>query len=96
MRSPWALSHRADLGGEAYGLADAEAAFGGVIAVVNATSTGLADDSTQSFPLSQTPDGCVVMDMVYNPHETKLLKLARSQKKTINSAVPSDWPTAFW
>ena len=63
----------ADLGGEAYALADAEAAFKGAAAVINATSAGLADDSSLAFPLAATPDGCVVMDMVYKPLVTPFL-----------------------
>lgn len=68
----------ADLGGEAYALADAEAAFQGVLAVVNATSAGLADDHAPSFPLAATPAGCVVMDMVYKPLLTPLLAQAQA------------------
>jgi shikimate dehydrogenase len=62
-----------DLGGEAYALSDAEAAFQGVTAVVNSTSAGLADDQAPNFPLAATPDGCVVMDMVYKPLITPFL-----------------------
>jgi shikimate dehydrogenase len=65
-----------DLGGEAYSLADAEAAFQGVAAVINATSAGLANDSTPSFPLAATPQDCVVMDMVYKPLVTPFLAQA--------------------
>lgn len=68
----------AELGGDPYGLADAEAAFAGAIAVVNATSAGLADDSALSFPLAATPNGCVVMDMVYKPLVTPFLVQARA------------------
>jgi shikimate dehydrogenase len=66
----------ADLGGEAYALDDAEAAFEGAAAVINATSAGLADDSAPAFPLGATPDGCVVMDMVYKPLVTPFLAQA--------------------
>jgi shikimate dehydrogenase len=68
----------ADLGGEAYSLTDAEAAFGGLIAVINSTSAGLADDSAPSFPLAATPDDCVVMDMVYKPLITPFLVQAQA------------------
>lgn len=68
----------ADLGGEAYALADAEAAFQGVAAVVNATSAGLADDSAPRFPLAATPAACVVMDMVYKPLVTPFLAQAQA------------------
>ena len=67
-----------DLGGQAYSLADAEVAFQGVAAVINATSAGLADDATPSFPLAATPRDCVVMDMVYRPLVTPFL--AQAQK----------------
>ena len=68
----------ADLGGEAYALADAEAAFQGATAVVNATSGGLADNQPLAFPLAATPDGCVVMDMVYKPLVTPFLAQAQA------------------
>ena len=68
----------ADLGCEAFALADAEGAFQGAIAVVNATSAGLADDSAPEFPLAATPAGCVVMDMVYRPLVTPALARARA------------------
>ncbi len=68
----------ADLGGEAFALADAETAFHGVTAVINATSAGLADDSTPTFPLAVTPEGCVVMDMVYKPLVTPFLSAAKA------------------
>jgi shikimate dehydrogenase len=68
----------ADLGGEAYALSDAGAAFQGATAVVNATSAGLADDSAPAFPLGATPDGCVVMDMVYKPLVTPFLAQAQA------------------
>ena len=68
----------AELGGDPYALADAEAAFAGAIAVINATSAGLADDSALSFPLAATPEGCVVMDMVYKPLVTPFLVQARA------------------
>jgi shikimate dehydrogenase len=75
----------ADLGGEAYALADAEAAFQGVAAVVNATSAGLADDSTPDVPLAATPEGCVVMDMIYKPLLTPLLARAQAlQRPTVD------------
>ncbi len=63
----------ADLGGEAYALADAEAAFQGATAVINSTSAGLADDSAAAFPMAATSEDCVVMDMVYKPLVTPFL-----------------------
>ena len=68
----------ADLGGQAFGLPDAAAAFQGAIAVVNATSAGLANDQAPDFPLGAPPDGCVVMDMVYKPLVTPFLAQARA------------------
>ena len=87
----------ADLGGEAFGLADAEAAFQGAIAVINATSGGLADDSALDFPLTATPEACVVMDMVYKPLVTPFLAQAQKlDRRTVDGlamligqAVPS-------
>jgi shikimate dehydrogenase len=87
----------ADLGGEAFGVADAEAAFQGAMAVVNATSGGLADDSATQFPLAATPDGCVVMDMIYQPLVTPFLAQAQALGRPtvdglamlIGQAVPS-------
>ncbi|MBS0362045.1 MAG: shikimate dehydrogenase [Proteobacteria bacterium] len=68
----------AELGGEAFGLTDAEAAFQGAIAVVNATSAGLADNHAPDFPLAATPETCVVMDMVYKPLVTPFLAQAQA------------------
>jgi shikimate dehydrogenase len=47
-------------------------------AVVNATSAGLDPEADLDLPLEMTRDGCVVMDMVYKPLETVLLKHARA------------------
>ncbi|ODT88225.1 shikimate dehydrogenase [Phenylobacterium sp. SCN 70-31] len=47
-------------------------------AVVNATSAGLAAEGALDLPLDATPDGCVVMDMVYKPLETPVLAQARA------------------
>ena len=73
----------ADLGGEAFALADAEAAFQGATAVINATSAGLADDGAPAFPVAATPDGCVVMDMVYKPLITPFLAQAQGLGRPI-------------
>ena len=67
----------ADLGGEAFGMADAEPAFRGAVAVINATSGGLSGDIASDFPLESTPPDCVVMDMVYKPLLTTFLAQAR-------------------
>ncbi len=47
-------------------------------AVINATSAGLDPDTDLDLPLEATGDDCVVMDMVYKPLETALLKHARA------------------
>lgn len=47
-------------------------------AVINATSAGLSGAGGLEIPLETTPDGCVVMDMVYKPLETPLLAQARA------------------
>lgn len=87
----------ADLGGEAFGMADAEPAFRGAIAVINATSGGLSGDIATEFPLESTPKGCVIMDMVYKPLITTFLSQARRLGRPtvdglamlIGQAVPS-------
>ncbi|MGZ6019496.1 MAG: shikimate dehydrogenase [Phenylobacterium sp.] len=66
----------AELGGKAYALSDAETAFQGVVAVINATSAGLSGDSAPDLPLAATPGGCVLMDMVYKPLITPFLAQA--------------------
>jgi shikimate dehydrogenase len=47
-------------------------------AIVNATSAGLAAEGALDIPLDVTPEGCVVMDMVYEPLETPFLAQARA------------------
>ncbi|HLZ74260.1 shikimate dehydrogenase [Phenylobacterium sp.] len=68
----------AELGGEAYELRDAEAVFFGATAVINTTSAGVANGETLDLPLAATPDGCVVMDMVYKPLITPFLAQAQA------------------
>ncbi|MDP3853085.1 shikimate dehydrogenase [Phenylobacterium sp.] len=85
------------LGGEAFGLHRAAVAFEGVIAVVNATSAGLAGEGDLDVPLEATPSGAVVMDMVYKPLVTPFLARARAlERRTVDGlamligqAVPS-------
>jgi shikimate dehydrogenase len=87
----------ADVGGEAFGMSDAEPAFRGAIAVINATSGGLSGDIATDFPLESTPDHCVVMDMVYKPLITTFLSQAKRLGRPtvdglamlIGQAVPS-------
>ncbi len=85
------------LGGEAFGLHRAAAAFDGAIAVVNATSAGLAGEGELDVPLEATPRTCVVMDMVYKPLVTPFLARARAlDRRTVDGlamligqAIPS-------
>jgi len=52
-------------------------ALSDVTAVINATSAGVADDQQLDIPLSLTPKGAVVMDMVYTPLITPFLAQAQ-------------------
>lgn len=65
-----------DLGGQAFALDDAEAAFAGVAAAINASSAGISDGEPLDAPLGATPKDCVVMDMVYKPLITPFLQQA--------------------
>ena len=47
-------------------------------AVINATTVGLNDEGELDIPLSLTRETTVVMDMVYKPLETSLLRQARA------------------
>jgi shikimate dehydrogenase len=73
---PRAQGLAAELHLKAFALADAASAFAGALAVINATSAGIADGETLDLPLAATPDGCVVMDMVYKPLVTPVLAQA--------------------
>ncbi|MBI1197335.1 MAG: shikimate dehydrogenase [Phenylobacterium sp.] len=72
-------------------------AFGEATAVINATSGGLDGADGFDIPLAATPEACVVMDMVYKPLATGLLKAARALGRPtvdglemlIGQAVPS-------
>jgi shikimate dehydrogenase len=61
-----------------FSLEDVGAAFEGAAAVVNATSAGLNGVDDLDLPLERLPPGATVMDMVYKPLETGLLRRARS------------------
>jgi len=61
----------------AFHLADAAEAFADAVAVINATSAGLAGEAPLVAPLEATPATAVVMDMVYKPLETPFLKHGR-------------------
>ena len=54
----------------------------GFDAFINATPLGMLPHPETSIFENRIPAD-VVMDMVYNPHETKLLKLAKQQKATV-------------
>ncbi len=57
---------------------DLAAATPGAGVLVNATSLGLDDRDPPLGALANLPGGAVVMDMVYKPLETQLLKAARA------------------
>jgi len=44
--------------------------------LINATSLGLREDDPSPFDVSLLPDGWKVYDMIYNPHQTPLLREA--------------------
>ena len=83
--------------GFAFGLHRAAPAFEGAIAVVNATSAGLAGEGQLDVPLEATLKTCVVMDMVYKPLVTPFLARARAlDRRTVDGlamligqAIPS-------
>jgi shikimate dehydrogenase len=72
-------------------------ALDGAHALVNATSLGLEGGDPLDIALEALPKAAPVMDMVYRPLETPLLKLARAQGRPavdglamlIGQAVPS-------
>jgi shikimate dehydrogenase len=76
---------------------DLDPALDGSQALVNATALGLAGGEPLGISLDRLPLDAPVMDMVYRPLETGLLKLARSQGRPtvdglemlIGQAIPS-------
>lgn len=69
----------------AYPLDRAADALDGAIAVVNATSAGLAGEGELAVPLEATPPEAVVMDMVYKPLVTPFLARARAlERRTVD------------
>ncbi|HEY3696062.1 shikimate dehydrogenase [Phenylobacterium sp.] len=70
-----------DLGSrvQAFGLAEATAAFAGAAAVINATSVGLTDPQSLALPLHAAPDRAVAMDMVYGRSRTAFLVAAAAR-----------------
>lgn len=81
-------------GGQPFALDRAGTAFGGAVAVINATAIGLAGQ--YDYPLDQAPDSCAVMDMVYRPVKTQFLRRAKGLGMTtvdglsmlIHQAIP--------
>ncbi|MFN3521388.1 MAG: shikimate dehydrogenase [Phenylobacterium sp.] len=67
----------------AFPLSRAGDAFAGAGAIVNATSAGLADEAGLDLPLEASPQGCVVMDMVYKPLKTPLLVNAEASGRRV-------------
>jgi shikimate dehydrogenase len=63
----------------AHGWERAPAALQGAAAVINATSLGMAGQPPLQLSLEDAPAAAVVMDMVYKPLETELLRQARSR-----------------
>jgi shikimate dehydrogenase len=62
-----------------------ETLLGEVDVIVNATSVGLREDDPHLFDYSLIPQGAVVVDIIYSPAETPLLKAARQKgAKTVN------------
>ena len=63
---------------KAFSVEAAGRALAGAAAVINATPAAWNGDDGPALPLGQAPRGAVVMDMVYRPLETALLKEARA------------------
>ena len=66
-------------GAWAVSLADAPAAFHEAVALINATSGGLNGKDDLDLPLDALPSGAAVMDMVYKPLTTGLLRAAQAR-----------------
>jgi len=63
----------------ALGWDEARHALDGVAAVINATSLGMAGQPALELPLDLAPASAVVMDMVYMPLKTGLLRAAEAR-----------------
>jgi len=63
-------------GGLAYAAEAAGDAFDGALAIINATSATLGDETAPCWPLEAAPSTAAVMDMVYKPLVTPLLARA--------------------
>lgn len=66
--------------GRALSLQDAQKSQFDVL--INATPVGMSPNPEAAIFMDRVPAG-IVMDMVYNPHETQLLKLALAQNATV-------------
>ncbi|THD74292.1 MAG: shikimate dehydrogenase [Phenylobacterium sp.] len=64
--------------GRAFPMDQAAQALAGVQAVVNATSAGLTNGGRLEVPLEATPEGAVIMDMIYTPLDTDFLTGAKA------------------
>ncbi len=64
---------------QAFDQAQAESAFDGAGAVINATSLGLGGGEGPAVPWQSVSEGTVFMDMVYRPLETDFLAEARAR-----------------
>ena len=69
------------VGACAYAVEDAEQAFEGALAIINATSAGLMGDEP-AWPLSAAPVSAIAMDMTYRPLTTRFLRAARERNLT--------------
>ena len=69
----------ASVNGDAYGMDQATAAFDRANVIINATSAGLNGSPDIPWPLAAAPAAAVVMDMVYKPLETGLLRAAKAR-----------------
>lgn len=84
-------------GAKAWPTDDMAGALDGVIAVINATSAGVANDGLLDVPMERAPKTAVAMDMVYTPLVTPFLALAQAAglrtvdglEMLIRQAVPS-------
>ncbi len=63
----------------ALGWDEARQALDGVAAVINATSLGMIGQPALELDLDRAPATAVVMDMVYRPLETPLLRAAKAR-----------------
>jgi shikimate dehydrogenase len=67
---------------KAHGWDELPALFAASDLIVNATSLGMVGSPPMEWPLEKAPKHCVVMDAVYAPLETDLLREARAQNLT--------------